>query len=186
MKAPTALILFKIHRLQPGTSVVKENLFKWKSPNYTPSIPPFLVLAVMRDWAEGLQGLDFGKSWVVSTGSWASLNWTGSITGNKSRFGLFFSFFLSKNFQNFSLLVEVLAGSVRIWWCGQQGWAAGLVSGDRTKLRVCKPLKPPGETRTGLNFYKEVSTATALCFPRTCGQCPFSLLHICKGEEGKE
>lgn len=40
--------------------------------------------------------------------------------------------------------------------------------------------------RTGLNFYKEVSTAMALCFPRTCGQCPFSLLHICKGEEGKE
>lgn len=46
--------------------------------------------------------------------------------------------------------------------------------------------KPPGKMRTALNFYKEVSTAMALCFPRTCGQCSFSLLHICKEEERKK
>lgn len=72
---------------------------------------------------------------------------------------LFFSFPPRENFQNFSVIVEVLAGSVRICWCGQQGWAAldaaGLVSagaGGRTKICVCKPPKPPGKTRTGLEF----------------------------------
>lgn len=125
MKAPTALILFKIHRLQPVTSVVKENLFKWKSPNYTPSIPPFPVLAVMRD-QRGFKGFDFGKSWVVSTGSWASQNWTGSITGNKSR-GFFgcCSFFFFSSKREFS---KFLCDCWSFGWVSEDllVWAAGL------------------------------------------------------------
>lgn len=141
MKAPTALVLFKIHRLQAGTSVVTENQFKWKSPNYTASILPVPVLAVMSDCPEGFKGLILGKAELSALA--AELHWTELAASLEIKAGSFWLVFFFLQERIFKISPWWLK-----FWLGLSGFAGvGSRAGLHWRLRDWSELGVGGGQR---------------------------------------